>query len=69
MYKRQGYRVLKQRLRAEPLDAPGVSVLRYDEELTLYEPLDAAGYAASIAQLGGQPASGRPKSKRPKRRS
>jgi hypothetical protein len=76
-----GQRVLKQQLRAQALDASAGDDLRYDEELKLYEPLDAAArnamfgarpaiVGAGSAQPSGRVKSGtaKPKSKRPKHR-
>jgi putative long chain acyl-CoA synthase len=61
-----GHRVLKQRLRAELLERPAHASLRYDEELKLYEPVDAAGLAALLA-VPRKERPAKPKSKRPKR--
>jgi hypothetical protein len=75
-----GHRVLKQRLRAELLDGLDAS-FRYDEELKLYEALDAPALAALFeakstgatrpgrAPRGTSPGVAKPNSKRPKPRA
>jgi putative long chain acyl-CoA synthase len=62
-----GHRVLKQKLRAEPLAAQAITSLRYDEELKLYEPLDTVSATLSAADGRIQPDGLKRKSKGPKR--
>ncbi|MFT3921619.1 MAG: AMP-binding protein [Myxococcales bacterium] len=63
-----GYRPMKQPLRDQGVQPTDLDTLAYDQDLRLYQPVQPAVYAVSVAQAGGTLASAAPMETKPEKR-